>query len=422
MEGYRFAVYKHRLVIRDDQLITRQFIVLKDEVGVIFAFTNFHRHIKSARWLKSISDNSNNRFIFVAAFLNHIFIKKYTTNRISSLNQLTKPMIQDFFNDYGADRFRNKSTVERCAISITEFLISYVKCNNDICRLKINDFTKEISYKTQRGTIKTKRVPAFDILYNSKYKSIFRDIPDAVLQIFLAHAAQNYKDIFFLMVMSSFAGIRPSEACNVRQECSPLGAGIMIRKTNGKVTRIVIDLSEEKNLRSDLLPVGGIKKERKQQIYPRFMTAFTTAYELHKQYLSTCKFESKYCPMSVNRQGKAMTYDNYRSRFKQLTNDVIPLLLQSDISEVIEYALDLQEHNIAPHIFRHWFTVKLCTYGEDVAGLQYWRGDKSPESALIYLQNKGELQKQLKYINDELFDFFEYASEVKYSPGEGCHE
>lgn len=97
MDGYRFAVYKHHLIIHDDQLITRQFIVLKDPNNIIIAFTTLHNHVKSTRWIKSISDDSNNRFSFIIAFLNHILIKKYTVNRIDCLVQLTVPMIQDFF-------------------------------------------------------------------------------------------------------------------------------------------------------------------------------------------------------------------------------------------------------------------------------------------------------------------------------------
>lgn len=72
---------------------------------------------------------------------------------------------------------------------------------------------------------------------------------------------------------------------------------------------------------------------------------------------------------------------------------------------MVEYAHDLQVVNISPHIFRHWFSVKLTLYGETVAGLQNWRGDKNPNSALTYLQNRGELEKQHQIVNDEIFEF-----------------
>jgi hypothetical protein len=37
-----------------------------------------------------------------------------------------------------------------------------------------------------------------------------------------------------------------------------------------------------------------------------------------------------------------------------------------------------------------------------VAQIQYWRGDKSPESALLYLQNKGDLIRELEEANSSL--------------------
>ena len=35
----------------------------------------------------------------------------------------------------------------------------------------------------------------------------------------------------------------------------------------------------------------------------------------------------------------------------------------------------------------------------------YWRGDKSPESALTYLQNKSELEKQYERVSDEVVNY-----------------
>ena len=34
-----------------------------------------------------------------------------------------------------------------------------------------------------------------------------------------------------------------------------------------------------------------------------------------------------------------------------------------------------------------------------------WRGDKSPESALTYLENKSELEKQYERVSDEVFNY-----------------
>lgn len=64
------------------------------------------------------------------------------------------------------------------------------------------------------------------------------------------------------------AGLRSSEACNVRRPDSVLGPGMRFEMRDGQIVNVIIDLREEKNLRSDLINVGGIKKPREQKVYP----------------------------------------------------------------------------------------------------------------------------------------------------------
>ena len=40
-----------------------------------------------------------------------------------------------------------------------------------------------------------------------------------------------------------------------------------------------------------------------------------------------------------------------------------------------------------------------------MAQLQFWRGDKNPESAFGYLQNKGDLIRELAKTNELMADF-----------------
>ena len=62
----------------------------------------------------------------------------------------------------------------------------------------------------------------------------------------------------------------------------------------------------------------------------------------------------------------------------------------------------LYENDLGTHALRHWFTVQLVLRKEDMAGLKFWRGDKSPESAFQYLQNKGDLVRELEITADRL--------------------
>ena len=72
----------------------------------------------------------------------------------------------------------------------------------------------------------------------------------------------------------------------------------------------------------------------------------------------------------------------------------------------------LQENNISPHIFRHWYTTQLVLSGvNEVSELMSARGDNSPEKCLVYLQNKGEIAKQYGQVNNGVFDYMNWQAE-----------
>lgn len=401
VHDYRFAVRKYPYVLGNNQLIYRKFIVLKDPDDLVIAYTDFHRYIHSnrKRGAKHISDNGNNRFDFVVAFLNYIFFEHKDKYHFNNILQMSKNALEDYFADYGLASRRTKGTVDRCISSIVDFMCEVISSHSRSCSLKISDFTTKEIYRTKRGYTKTRQVSSFDVYYSKRKKKIFRDMPNSVFNIFLAFSAEHFQDIYFLIALSAFAGLRPAEACNVSQY------NLMITETEEKMSAAKIDLMAERPLRSDLVYVGSIKKERVQQIHPKFIEAFEFSYHIHMNYLKTKKFEKEYAPLSVNRTGMAYTYNAYYERFQKLVMKIRPILLASDDMEVVEYGLMLMENRISPHIFRHWFSVRLTLYGEDIAGLQHWRGDTSPESALVYLQNKGELEKQLRQVGNSIFDF-----------------
>ncbi len=65
----------------------------------------------------------------------------------------------------------------------------------------------------------------------------------------------------------------------------------------------------------------------------------------------------------------------------------------------------------------HWFSTQLALRGESIDQLQFWRGDRNPESALVYLQNKGDLVRELAKTNELLAAFL--MEEGAISHGEG---
>lgn len=412
MSELRFAVYKHKLVYDEDQLLSRQMIVLKNQDGAIVGWTNYHKYARSGKtsYARSLYSGQDKRCTMVCLFLNYVFFDKY---HIKKLTDVTAIMVRDFLNDYGLCRLpgddenthRGKSTVDACISQIIDFLDLMLK-DNPKSKMKVNDlYRKEKVFSKTKRKYYDKKVPIFEINYRPNNKKIFRDIPEGAFQIIMNEIINNHRNILMLAALSAFAGMRPSECCNVRREDSPLGPGIIFEKVDGEITNITIDILEEKNLRSDLLSVGGIKKERKQKVYPAFIEPFMDCYNLYMKYVENKPYEPNYGALTNTSFGKAYTYNAYYAEFKKVVKACIPIMLESDDPKIVNYGHLLQENSISPHILRHWFSVKLTLYGEDVAGLMNWRGDKSPESSLTYLMNKSELEKQYKLVSDEVFNY-----------------
>lgn len=411
-----FGVYNLKLVIQNSRLIERKFIVLKKDKNTIIKFTKLHKYLSVGKRKTSIriDSTSGKKIYYVCKMLNYLFITHSHVYKLRNVNDITTEHLHHFMFDYAMNRddelsYPTEATVTQCVNAVIDFVENYLDDNNYI-RGKDQIFTKVITSRNKYKKIVQKNVPTFKVYNNGSVKNIFRDMPNSAFNLIMSYAATHYRHIFFLMSLSAYAGMRPSEACNVRRENSPLGKGIYIYKEGKSIKKIKCDLREEKLLRSDLVPVGGIKKERMQKVYPKFIDAFLRAYELHQEFLSDQKYEVDYGPMSINKNGMAITYNTYYTNFREMIDEMKPLFLNHSNPEISTFGHMLLEHNIGPHIFRHWFSVRLTLYGEDVANLQYWRGDNSPKSAITYLQNKGELSKQLAHVNNVMFDFMENSA------------
>jgi integrase len=149
-------------------------------------------------------------------------------------------------------------------------------------------------------------------------------------------------------------------------------------------------------------------------VYPPFIQAFCAAYEHHKTWLAAHGFEADYCPMFVSENRLAMRYQNYSRRFDKLICRLRKQLFGSEDPEMRIYGQLLYENRLGLHALRHWFSVQLVLHGEDIAQIQYWRGDRSPESALVYLQNKGDLIRELNAGSELLTDILMSEGAVQF--------
>lgn len=412
----RFTVYTYNFLLNDNKYVTRQFIVLKDSAGIL-QFTDFHKYIGSAsNTVQKYTSDGNSRFHFVVQLLNYAFFRI----GIRKLDDITGTIISDFLNAYGMCQLpwdteytkRTEDTVKRCIRTVMDFMELYLEARKDYCLMKPNDLYKYVNRRNKHGrTIKVK-VPKFKVIHNGSKRAIYRDIPNKAFWKLFNHIARHHKDILGLVMLSAFAGLRPSEACNVRLVDSPLGPGILFDMVNGEVQKVHIDLLTELNLRSDMVSVGKIKKERKQQVPDIFVEVFFEAYTLYMRYRAENRSEKEYGPFTINRNGKAITYENYRQKFHAImSKEIIPMFLEDEDPEVVLFGRIMLEHRLSPHVFRHWYTVQLVLSGIENPGvLMYWRGDSSPESVLTYLQDKGELEKKYRKVNNEMFNYLMWAA------------
>lgn len=205
---------------------------------------------------------------------------------------------------------RTKGTVERCIATIMSFLEEMILDNKN-CKMKINDlYVEEKQYSKKRRRYVTVKKPVFEVLYINEPRSILRDLPESVFQIIFNRIMMSHMNLLMLAALGAFAGLRPSEACNVRRADSPLGPGLRFETVDGEIRNIFIDLKKELVLRSDLVSVGQIKKERVQRVYPAFLDAFNDCYQKYMNYIDGRKYEAEYGALTTTRDGKAFTYDS----------------------------------------------------------------------------------------------------------------
>lgn len=409
-ESLRYGVYSYHGKTPDGISYTRSFIVMKDEDGIIRKFTHLQDYaaLYEREIFLPVSANPEAKLYHICAMLNYLLVDHGAEYGIRHVFDITAAMMDAFFSEYALcpkvdGSHRGKASVERCIHACTGFMGKLSNSYGGFMKVGWNELYRKQCCYTRGGQRITRWVPVFKVRGITDVSEPFRDLPTAVLEILIPLAIRHARDIAFAICLQAFAGLRAGEAMSVRQENSPLGAGIIITEAEGRVQGVKIDLRKDLALRSDGLPTGRIKKKRIQQVYPAFIPAFCEAYGYHKKYLAGIDHERDYGPMFVNERGMAMTYENYRRKFESLVNTHLrPELLSSRDPRLRIYGQLLCENQLTPHSGRHWFSCELAIRGEDIAGLQFWRGDRNPQSAFTYLQNKGDLIERLSHTGEQL--------------------
>lgn len=415
---YRFRMYEHRIELKDNRLITRHFIVLKDENSII-GWTDFHQYIKTGRNKRTVSltENLRNRTYAVIGLLNYCFFDKY---HVKKLTDITTKMVEDYLQTYALCRLpdddeftsRKQEVVNQTVMYVLDFIENMCHKNSK-SKIKPSElYKKEEVYSQKKEDYVTQLTPVISIKVDTDSQpQIFRDMPEEAFRIIMSVVVEKYRNILMLVALSAFAGLRPSETCNVRRLDSPLGPGMRMEFINDELSCVDIDLKRELNLRSDYKSVGKIKKHRTAKVFPAFYETFAQCYELYMDFIKDKKIETQYGALTTDRTGKAMAYDAYYRTFENMIEDAKPLLKASDNPDVVRFGMMLDSKTVSPHILRHFFSVKLVLYGVGAEELMEYRGDVNVSSAFTYIQNKGDIQKQYAKVVDKSMDYILWKAE-----------
>ena len=407
-----------RFVVRASQITTDSgepsslaCIAMQDQFGLITELTELH-HFAGSRGRKTVSSlvsDHRKQLHYACAMLNWILIDHPDLTGVTSIGDITKESMEMYFCAYAQEPkasgiLRIDETVKDCIDSCTAFMYDYAlhmpSAIDPNSLYRIEPVQEPFGRRASRGC-----TPDFSVCRSGQTHTTLRDMPTQVLNIMLPLAFQYVPRIAFGIAAGVSSGIRAGETLNLCQQISPLGGNLTFTEADGSVREIQIDLLKNKTLRGDGIKTGYIKVPRVQKVFPKMIPLFMTAYEAHQNYLSHVRFDPCYAPMFPNARGDAMTYESYRYYFKKLVNKyLIPALINSPDPGLRIYGQLLMERPVCCHITRHLFTVILVLEGLELADIQTMRGDATPETAIEYLKNKGDLIQVCRDTEGQLTD------------------
>ena len=373
-------------------------IVLKDDYGCI-GYTDFDRYINRSK--RRIKGNSNKTEFqaakYVVQFLNYVL-----KDLNKPLSEVTIGDLQAFLDWYceghGTGRYPGLEAVENCRDAVTAF-VSNLSEKGKMKHIRKSDLysTNQI-FSKKAGKIVTRSVPKLDCRsFATVTLPKFTDLPGQ--SVFdLIEMASQYEPMLTLGICSeAWGGIRTGGIVNMRRPDAS-DPGIIVERGDGTIKAITIDIRRESLLTKNGKHTGSVKRPRIQQILPEYRKEYEKVLKRHITLLEKVKNHNPNA-LFLNTQGNAMSDESYRQRFAALVkNHFVPYMLNNKNDAYQIAARKILERGMSPHALRHWFSAYLALHTDNPAVIAYWRGDKSNDSANLYLMNKGILESQLQTV------------------------
>ncbi|MEC0246358.1 MULTISPECIES: site-specific integrase [Paenibacillus] len=417
-EHLMFAPYQYNWIEEDG--IKHEWSLISIQLDrTLIRLTDYHKYVGAVNGSEYAYYIDNDSVRRVCNFLTYALFKHYGRYKVKRITDIPFQSAVDYINEYSKTKssmgnYPSMQSVEKERYAICHFMKNLKEKRSDYDEhyyvrkvLVETTSTNKLKGKKRSRAVWEYEIPA-KYLGDSSY-GLLRDIPQKAIPILLRAVKREEPELVLAVLLQLCAGIREGEIVNIRRANSIYPNGIRYVKENGKFTSFEVDLNKEYVLRSDGKKTGKIKIKRTQSIYPIFLEVIQEAYEEHLKMIHE-KYLEPEAPLFVNssinaKTGKRMAISK-QSYCKKIVNImreiVLPELLRSDDIELKVFGMMLNESNWGLHAFRHWFTVQLVLNGEDINGIAFWRGDSSLETALTYLQNKGEIMRQYEKASEEV--------------------
>ena len=228
----KYAVYTYEGVMEDGAAFTRSFIVVKNDYQMIVRFTRLQDYAGVYRRgsFVPITSDPKPRLHYICRMLNFIIVEHGAAYQARHVFDITKPMMETFFADYALSpkkdsTYRGEACINDCVSACVRFMGNLTVKFGAYMKIGWKDLYEEKHVRTAYGQRKVVYIPAFRIVGVPEVREVFRDLPTKAFKVLLSLAFRHTPDIAFAMCLQAFAGLRPGEACSVRQEKSPLAAG-----------------------------------------------------------------------------------------------------------------------------------------------------------------------------------------------------
>lgn len=409
----KFSVKKANVDIGHNYRVEYATIVVEDTKTKFFRVHPATNFIKQRYGKTDHNYNTQKRAAdVIVQFLNWLIIDHYNVYQISSLRQLTLSHGIDFLNHLKSNKYirnkdgqglyRSRGTLEHADM----YLKYFFKFLNDkkIIQGQLAEIIDGNTYKAKNNRFTVGSIfigngfslPAKNITRNELKLEHFPH--PRLITLFLEIAELVAPEISFGIYLQFFGGLRRGEVVNV------LRSDLRESGPNGEHS-LSVRIGYKPYLWERLKDISSCSVKRDTNIFPVQPIQVIPSISVPllkslKERLKSLQYANKYNVLFMDNDGNPMSGDTYDERFNKVKRKFLIVVK----NQMPSYYSLLSSNSWGTHIGRRIYTNAMAKIVKSPAELAILRGDKSLESALVYMSKEAireEIQEGLQQMYKE---------------------